>query len=401
MKHGWEYTRFGDIIKPAKNVRNGVREKLPVLSITMRGGIVKQNDRFKKVIASRDTANYKVVKRGQLVIAFPIDEGLIYTQEVVEEGIMSPAYDVYDIDCTYINRQFLVNYFHCPQAMKYYKDKLRGTTQRRRMLPKEDLYALLIPVPPLPVQKQICSLLDKINRVIEAKKEQLKELDNLAQAIFYDMFGDPVTNEKGWENCMLENICKISSSKRIFAEEYVDAGIPFYRGKEVTEKSKGLQTSVELFINTDRYNEIKHKYGVPQKGDILLTAVGTIGNIWVIDNDEPFYFKDGNVLWLQRKTETNSVYLKYLLETLIDVYKSSMANGCAYNALTIMNLKKMPTNIIPLSLQQAFAEKVEAIERQKELINQSLREVQTLFDSRMDYWFSEEDDDFGQLDKLD
>ena len=268
-------------------------------------------------------------------------------------------------------------------------------------LVKSDLLKIPIPVPPLTEQKQICSLLDKMNRVIEAKKEQLKELDNLAQAIFYDMFGDPITNEKGWENCMLENICEISSSKRIFAEEYVDAGIPFYRGKEVTEKSKGLQTSVELFIKTDRYNEIKHKYGVPQKGDILLTAVGTIGNIWVVDNDEPFYFKDGNVLWLQRKTETNSVYLKYLLETLIDVYKSSMANGCAYNALTIMNLKKMPTNIIPLPLQQAFAEKVEAIERQKELINQSLREVQTLFDSRMDYWFSEEDDDFGQLDKLD
>ena len=79
-----------------------------------------------------------------------------------------------------------------------------------------------------------------------------------------------------------------------------------------------------------------------------------------------------------------------------------MAKGAVNQAnINSKELSSIRIPIPPLPLQQAFAEKVEAIERQKELINQSLREVQTLFDSRMDYWFSEEDDDFGQLDKLD
>ena len=170
--------------------------------------------------------------------------------------------------------------------------------------------------------------------------------------------------------------------------EYTETGVPFYRGKEVTEKSKGNEISVELFISEDRYNEIKRIYGVPVVGDILVTALGTIGNIWVVDSEEPFYFKDGNVLWMKIKNNSHPVYFKYLLSVLIDEYKGQMANGCAYSALTIVNLKEMPTTIVPLSLQQDFASKIESIEKQKELIAQSIKETETLFNSRMDYYFN-------------
>lgn len=199
MKQGWEYTTFADVMKPAKTERCGNRTDLPVLSITMRQGIIFQSNRFKKTIASTDTKDYKIIKEGQLVIAFPIDEGLIYTQDIIKEGIMSPAYNVWDVDYSRLNSKFLNIFFHSPWAMKYYKSKLRGTTLRRRMIPKEDLLALPIPVPPLPVQEQIVSELDLLSGIIEKKREQLKELDALAQSIFYDMFGDPITNEKGWE----------------------------------------------------------------------------------------------------------------------------------------------------------------------------------------------------------
>jgi type I restriction enzyme S subunit len=202
------------------------------------------------------------------------------------------------------------------------------------------------------------------------------------------MFGDPITNEKGWEIDRLGNMCEISSSKRIYAHEYCEDGIPFYRGKEITEKSKGNDISVELYIAEDRYNELKRKFGVPQKGDILITAVGTIGNIWVVDSDTPFYFKDGNVLWLQIKDNINPIYFKSLLYNLIDKYKESMANGCAYSALTIVNLKEMQTNKIPFVLQQQFAEKIEKIEQHKKLISQSIKETEELFNARMAYYFN-------------
>ncbi len=245
-----------------------------------------------------------------------------------------------------------------------------------------------IAVPSLAEQERIVAELDCLSGVIEKKKQQLKELDALAESIFYTMFGDPITNEKGWEVDRLGNLCEISSSKRIYAHEYCENGVPFYRGKEISEKSKGNDISVELYISEERYSELKNKFGVPQIGDILLTAVGTIGNIWVVDSNTPFYFKDGNVLWLQAKENINPIYFKALLYNLIDKYKESMANGCAYNALTIVNLKEMKTNKIPYKLQQDFADKISHIEKQKELIKQSIAETETLFNSRMDYYFN-------------
>ena len=247
---------------------------------------------------------------------------------------------------------------------------------------------IMLPIPLLSEQQRIVEELDLLSSIIEKKKEQLKELDNLAQSIFYDMFGDPVTNEKGWGKDNMNSLCTITSSKRIFANEYCEEGVPFYRGKEITELSKGLPISIELNISQKKYEEIKKEFGVPSFGDILITAVGTIGNIWVVSDDRPFYFKDGNIIWLKDIKGFNPVFFRKLLSIQIDAFKNEMAQGCAYNALTIVNLKKMKALCPPLPLQQQFASKIEAIERQKELIKQSIKEVETLFSSRMDYYFN-------------
>ena len=237
-------------------------------------------------------------------------------------------------------------------------------------------------------QQHIVEELDLLSSIIEKKKAQLNELDNLAQSLFYEMFGDPITNENGWEVKKMGEVCNVTSSKRIFASEYCCNGVPFYRGKEITEKSKGQEISVELYISTERYEEIKKEFGIPIKGDVLITAVGTIGNIWVVNDEEPFYFKDGNIIWLKDIKGINSVYFKTILSILIAAYKQQMAQGCAYNALTIVNLKKMFFALPPIDLQNLYASKIEAIEHQKELTKQSIKEVETLFNSRMDYYFN-------------
>lgn len=255
-------------------------------------------------------------------------------------------------------------------------------------LVKKDLLKIDVCCPPLTPQQQIVSELDLLSHILDQKRQQLKEYDALAESIFYDMFGDPVENPKGWEVKKLGDLCNISSSKRIFANEYVDEGIPFYRGKEVTEKSKGLDPTLELFISRDRYTQIKESFGVPKVGDILITAVGTIGNIWVVDNDDPFYFKDGNIIWLSQISNIDPIYFRKVLEILISAFKLEMSNGCAYSALTIVNLKKMGANLPPLTLQRSFAAKIESIEHQKQLLRASIKETAMLFQSRMDYWFN-------------
>lgn len=390
MKEEWEYKKLGEIITPAKAIKNCDNIDYPILSITMRNGIVLQNERFKKTIASVDTSNYKIVKNGQLVIAFPIDEGLIYTQDIVEAGIMSPAYNIWDVDFSQINRYFLVTYLHCPYSMNYYKSKLRGTTMRRRSIPKEDLLNLSVPIPPMNKQMTIMEELDKINELIRLKKEQLKDYDNLAQSIFYEMFGDPVGNEKGWEVKELGQLCEVTSSKRVFINEVVDAGVPFIRGTELTALNKlvpGEKMHYTLFITQEHYERLKAITGVPKVGDLLIPSINADGIVWMVDTEEPLYFKDGRVLWIHvNHNHFNSIAIQKLMNILIKNIYASMG-GATFAELKLFVLRNMKVPIPPLSVQDAFAEKIKRIDIQKLQVKKSITDLETLLASRMQYWF--------------
>lgn len=164
-------------------------------------------------------------------------------------------------------------------------------------------------------QEQIVSELDLLSGIIEKKREQLKELDALAQSIFYDMFGDPITNEKGWEVKKLGEVCEVTSFKRVLIEEVVETGIPFIRGTELTALSK-LPNSKDypftLFITKEHYERVKAISGVPTIGDLLIPSINSEGLIWELDTDEPRYYKDGRVLWVHTNHKYNySKALKY------------------------------------------------------------------------------------------
>lgn len=373
MREGWTYKKLGEVATLYDSQRKPVTKKdrkEGIYPYYGASGIQDYVDTYifdgRYLLLGEDGAKWGVNERSAFVV-----EGKIWVNN--HAHIMT-------FDNSVIDR-FIEYYLNGKDLNEY----ITGAVVPK--LTQASLLKILIPIPPLSEQERIVSELDLLSGIIEKKKAQLKELDNLAQSIFYDMFGDPVTNEKGWEKENMNSLCTITSSKRIFANEYCEEGVPFYRGKEITELSKGLPISIELNISQKRYEEIKKEFGVPSVGDILITAVGTIGNIWVVSDDRPFYFKDGNIIWLKDIKGFNPVFLRKLLSIQIDAYKNEMAQGCAYNALTIVNLKKMKALCPPLHLQQSFASKIEAIEQQKSLIQQSISETEALFNSRMDYYF--------------
>ena len=232
-------------------------------------------------------------------------------------------------------------------------------------LTKSDLLKIKIQVPSLDVQQEVIDKLTKIESILNFRKQELKLLDELVRGRFVELFGDPVVNSKGWEMVELGELTGIGSSKRIFEKEYVSDGIPFYRTKEIVELSKGNTISTELFITEERYAEIKEKYGVPKTGDLLISAVGTIGIIWIVDGENEFYFKDGNLIRVDGSEKFNSVYLKNLLECLIDEYKKRMSVGTAYAALTISGLAKMKVYNAPIELQNQFADFAHQVDKSK------------------------------------
>lgn len=356
--------KLGTLIKPAKLQKCG-NDDYPVLSMTMHNGLVFQSDKFKKSVASQDKSTYKVVHRNQLVIGFPIDEGVLATQRITDVGIVSPAYGIWDVDQTKIIPEFLEYALRCNRAIDYYKAKLRGSTARRRSLPTPTLLELDVPLPDIEQQRLALTTIHHAKNALDSRQAQLTKLDELVKARFVEMFGDPISNTKRWDVIELGSLTGIGSSKRIFEKEYVSEGIPFYRTKEIVELSKGNPISTELYITEKRFLEIKEQYGVPQKGDLLISAVGTIGVIWIVDEKNDFYFKDGNLIRVDSSDRFNSTYMKTLLESLIAEYKKQMSSGTAYSALTISGLMKMKIYDVPLSLQNQFAAFVAEVDKSK------------------------------------
>ena len=164
----------------------------------------------------------------------------------------------------------------------------------------------------------------------------------------------------GWKEKKLKYIAEITSSKRIYEYEYVDSGIPFYRGKEITALKNNQKIENFIYISEKRYNELKEKYGVPSKYDILITAVGTVGNAYTIEDDKPFYFKDGNLLWLKDIKE----YPKFV-EYLFECNKNILLNnffGSVQHALTISRLENLTFYFPPLDEQKRIASALSKID---------------------------------------
>ena len=237
----------------------------------------------------------------------------------------------------------------------------------------EHIDSLVIPLHTEELRKSAIKEIDLLNRIIRKRKTMLQSLDLLIKARFIEMFGDPISNTKGWNMVELGELTGIGSSKRIFEKEYVSEGIPFYRTKEIVELSKGNNISTELYISEERFAEIKEQYGVPKAGDLLISAVGTIGIIWIVDGKNDFYFKDGNLIRVDGSDTFDSIYMKNLLEHLISEYKKQMSSGTAYAALTISGMTKMKVYDVPLNLQVQFSDFVKQVDKSKVVVPSKIK----------------------------
>lgn len=294
-------------------------------------------------------------------------------------AILRPKTDM--LDAGYLREFLMADSTYSTVSLNY----ISGTALKRVIL--QGIKKIQIPLPPLDEQRKIAAVLDKVNDLITKRRQQLDKLDELIKARFVEMFGDPLDEGCRYQKVPLGVVADVGSSKRIFEKEYVGSGVPFYRTKEIVELSKGHIITTELFITKERFAEICDEYGAPQKGDLLISAVGTIGVIWIVDGKNDFYFKDGNLLRVSVSNNFNPVYLKMLLETLIAAHKQKMSVGTAYAALTISMLKEMMVYLVPIDEQNQFAAFVEQTEKTKTTISESLQQLETLKKALMQKYF--------------
>ena len=184
---------------------------------------------------------------------------------------------------------------------------------------------------------------------------------------------------KGWVETTLGEVATISSSKRIFHSDYVNSGIPFYRSKEVIEKQKGNNISTELFITKEKFNEIKSKFGAPEKDDLLLTSVGTLGVPYLVKINEIFYFKDGNLTWFRKYNGLAPNYIyHFFLSSIGKERLNEITIGSTQSALTISGLKNININLPPLDEQKSIADILSSFDDKIELLREQNKTLETL-----------------------
>lgn len=245
-----------------------------------------------------------------------------------------------------------------------------------------------INIPDIDTQKRISRIFDKIDALITSRKEQRTKLDQIVKSRFIEMVGDCVVNPKGWKTKCLEDIAEVGSSKRVFIEELQEAGIPFYRGTEVGALAEGKQISPELFITEEHYTELCKATGAPQIGDLLMPSICPDGRIWVVNTEDPFYFKDGRVLWVHAIDNSyNPVFLLYTLKDRIMADYSSIASGTTFAELKIFALKKCRIFDVPIALQNEFAAFVAQTDKSKLAIQKSLDKLEILKKALMQKYF--------------
>jgi len=284
--------------------------------------------------------------------------------------------------------EYLQLFFKTNQYKKQIK-KITKKSVNQASFSVNDFKEILITLPDLNIQEKIIKKIKVLEEILENNKLKLDYLSKLTKSLFTRMFGDIRTNSKNWEIKNLDSIYYIRSSRRVFEKEYRKEGIPFFRSKEIVELSNSKNIIPEIYISVSKYEELKKMTGIPLKEDLLITAVGTIGKIWKVNYEKEFYFKDGNLIWLQLKNKNNfnSLSLKRILEDSIKNKKENLTSGSAYNALTIDKLKKFDIIIPPIELQNKFAKRVEKIEKLSFEIEKSIKEAENLYNSLMNKYF--------------
>ena len=381
----YKMVELGTLIQQAKTVRCG-SDDYPILSMTMHDGLVFQDDKFKKIIASKDRSDYKVVKRNQLVISFPIDEGVLAAQRIVDAGIVSPAYSIWDIDQEKILPEFLEYALRCDRALSYYKAKLRGSTARRRSLPTPTLLAFTVPLPGVSEQQFVLDVIHKAKKIIDNRSEEIQQLDNLVKARFVEMFGDYI-KEGGKPLSELATITGglTKNSKR----NTFDLKMPYLRVANVFFNRLDLNEILEIGI---REEEIEKT--LLQTGDLLFVegngSIEQIGRVAIWDGSISPILHQNHLIKarFRGRTITPEFALYYFMsqEGRQQIISKSVSTS-GLNTLSVNKIGSLILPMPPVALQEQFAEFVKQTDKSKVVVQKALDEAQTLFDSLMQQYF--------------
>jgi len=389
-KNKWEYKKIkdictsvedGDWIESQDQSVNGIR-----LIQTGNIGIGEYLDKCdKSKYISEDTferLNCKEIFAGDCLISRlpdPIGRACIIPS--------MPLRMITAVDCSILRfKDFVLpSYFvHYTKSRSYNGDINKyATGATRKRISRKNLEGILIPVPSLSDQQRIVAELDCLNEMIAVKQEQLKEFDKFAQSIFYDMFGDG-----SWDIRKIKDVATVKIGpfgSALHQSDYISGGTPLVNPIHMVNGA--IIADNDFTVSSDKIAELQPY--LLKTNDVVFGRRGDIGRCALVTEKECGYLCGTGSMYVRFTIDINPVYaLKILSSEETKKYLLDNAKGATMLNINGGIVENIEIPLPPLELQQQFADKISAIEAQKELVKQSIAETQSLFDSRMDYYFN-------------
>ena len=394
MKQGWEYKKLGEVASFFRGLTYSGKDE-----VSFSNNIVLRSN---NIDLNTNTINFDELKFISDSIIIPKDKKLKKNSIFM---CMSNGSKLHLGKVAFIDKEYpyafggfmglivpkedelmpkMAYYYFCSQKFKTYLSSI-GNGANINNIKFVDIAKDTIPIPPKSTQLSIVSELDKINELIRLKQEQLKDYDNLAQSIFYEMFGDPVENEKGWEVKKIGEIGSVERGAGISKKDFVEDGLPcIHYGQLHTilgARTKKHYTSIP--------HDLLPKYKVAHTGDLVMAitsedvegsckSTAWLGNYDVIvGSDAAILHHEQDGTFLSYYTMTKAFYNE----------KAKYAKGFKVTHISTKEIEKISVFLPPLPLQHLFAQRIEQIERQRSAVQKSITDLETLLASRMQYWF--------------
>lgn len=371
MREGWTYKKLGEVasyingyaFKPEQWKESGT----PIIRIQNLNNPEAPYNYYDGEVPEKVK-----IQNGDLLISWSASLGAYIWDggaAFLNQHIFKVEFDKTDIDKMYLK-------YAVTSKLEAMANLVHGATMKH--IVKKDFDNTLIPYPSKSQQEAIVSELDEINSLLALKREQLQKYDKLAQSLFYEMFGDPVENEKGWEVKKLGDVCKFSQGMQVPIDlQKLDKEIDDVRFLRIIDFTQGKEPP--------RYIEKYDKKCFITKNDIAIVRYGTPGfvcfgkegvianNLFRIIPEEDRFLSIFLVHWLNSSAFQDKV--------------KGTQYGAALQAIKFSTISPIKIILPPLSLQQQFASRIEQIESQKQQVQAAIEKLETLLASRMQYWF--------------
>lgn len=352
LPEGWKRVRLEKYIEETK-IRNKENLDIPVLSVTNKAGFIYSEEFFSKQVYSKELNNYKIVSRNELAYnPSRINVGSIDVLNICDRGLISPLYIIFRTS-NEINPKYLLYYLKGEEGLFYINSKTTGSV--RNVLSFKTLQSIEINIPSLEEQERIVSILEKAENAIQKREESIKLLDEYLKSVFVDMFGDPVTNPKGWEKVKVIDVCDCMVPGRDKPKSFT-GDIPWITIDDLIQNGITYESKKGIGLTNEEIEQVNRK--VIPKGSVIMSCVGNLGLTSIAGKE---MIINQQLHSFQCKEKVDNRFLSYILP-FYKVYMEKMATST-----TVLYMNKTTCNSIqiilpPIELQRKFGDVVQMIE---------------------------------------